>query len=295
MKLQLSLSLGLLIGLNLAGCQKEPPPANSVAASPQWLDVPALPILQNMVFDLSNTLTPHKNLLIINQLCALARGEIQQESVNLFIQQQGINLQNIPKANHPLSLLASGNRAAQASACAAYLATTVLTPLNMTDLMIEHAAAPAQENGKRPVKSAPQINLEKLLGSLPNKLAIAQTNADFFALIATELQRHPGLTVEQYRQLSAKMFVRLAPNYLQRLKVHIPPSDTRYEVLKAEADQFIFSSSTRTVFTYNSSGLKLQQNGMTWLGEGKLLGKNYFLKTAYLPEEAQQLANTPRP
>lgn len=57
----------------------------------------------------------------------------------------------------------------------------------------------------------------------------------------------------------------------------------------------MFVSSTRTLFEYDFSGLKLQQNGMTWFGEGKLLGKDYFLKVAYLPSTAKQLKNTPTP
>ncbi|MCK3866109.1 hypothetical protein [Pseudomonas sp. B329] len=59
--------------------------------------------------------------------------------------------------------------------------------------------------------------------------------------------------------------------------------------------EFTFVSSTRTLFEYDFAGLKLQRNGTTWFGEGKLLGKDYFLKVAYLPNAAKQLNNTPMP
>lgn len=294
MKPQLPLCFSLIACLGLAGCQ-EKTASTPTASQPEWLAVPALPILQSAVFSLADALAPHKNPLAMEQICALAKGETQQANVNHFIQQQGGNAQSIPPQGHPLSLLVNGDRQAQTRACAAYLAISVLSPLSLNGLLVEQASAPPQDKNKPVEKREPQIDQAKLLASLPGKLAIAQTNADFFALIATELQQRPGLTLEQYRQLSMEMFVGLAADYLLRLKEQTPPPGTEYKVLKLDADQFMFVSSTRTLFEYDFSGLKLQQNGMTWFGEGKLLGKDYFLKVAYLPSTATQLKNTPTP
>ncbi|OLF52206.1 hypothetical protein [Pseudomonas chlororaphis] len=291
MKLKLLLSsLGLVFALGLSGCKET---KNAVEARPQWLDLPALPILQNAVHNLADLLAPHKQPLIMEQLCALARGDIPQENVNAFIQQQGGTPRDIPPMGHPLSLLVNGDRQTQASACAAYLATTVLSPLGLSELMKEAPAIAAQEKNGQAKTASLEIDQAKLLEALPHKLAIAQTNADIFALIAAELQSRPGLTLEQYRQLSMQMFVRLAPAYLQRVKEHLPPRGTTYKVLRLDADQFIFISSTRTSFAYDFSGLKLQHHGITWFGEGKLLGKTYLLKVAYLPGNAAQLAGMP--
>ncbi|WDH50947.1 hypothetical protein PUP75_18545 [Pseudomonas chlororaphis] len=291
MKLQLSLSLGFILALGLGGCGEQS--ASSSVKQPKALDLPALPILQSAVLDLANTLVPHKNPLVMEQLCALAKGDIQQENVNAFIQQQGGNAQAIPAQGHPLSLLVNGDRKTQLSACAAYLASSVLLPLNLTELMVEAEHPEPQDKSKKTEEPAPRIDQAKLLATLPNRLAIAQTNADFFALIATELQRRPGLTLVQYRQMSIEMFTRLAADYVQRIKEQTPATGTEFKVLKLDSDQFIFISSTRTLFAYDFSGLKLQQNGMTWFGEGKLLGKDYFLKVAYLPESAGQLTDIP--
>lgn len=287
---QLPLCFGLIACLGLAGCQEKTAP-HPTASHSQWLDVPALPILQSAVFSLADALALHKNPLVMEQICALAKGEIQQENVNRFIQQQGGNAQNIPPQGHPLSLLVNGDRKTQAHACVAYLATSVLSPLNLNGLLMEPTGTtPADKH-----KPVPQVDQAKLLASLPGKLAIAQTNADFFALIATKLQQRPGLTLEQYRQLSMTLFTGLTENYLQRLEEQTPPPGTEYKVLKLDADQFTFVSSTRTLFEYDFSGLRLQQNGMIWFGEGKLLGKDYFLKVAYLPHTARQLNDTPAP
>ncbi|HBO5669966.1 TPA: hypothetical protein U8189_004235 [Pseudomonas aeruginosa] len=292
MKLKLSLSLGLILSLSLIGCSEQQAPSDTIKQL-HSLDLPALPILQGAILSLSKTLVPHRNPLVMEQLCAVARGDIQQENVNAFIQQQGGNAQSIPVQGHPLSLLVHGDRKTQLSACAAYLATSVLLPLNLTDLMVKTESPEEQEKNKKPEKSTPQVDRAKLLATLPNRLAIAQANADFFALIAADLQNRPGLTLVQYRQLSIEMFTRLAADYLQRIKEQMPVPGTEFKVLKLDTDQFVFVSSSQTLFAYDFSGLKLQQNGMTWFGEGKLLGKDYFLKVAYLPESAKQLTTIP--
>lgn len=288
MKSKLFLGLSLIFSLGISGCGETKKLSDTRT---QWLDVPALPILQNAVFSLVDSLAPHKNPVLMEQLCALAKGETQQEDVNAFIQQQGVTARDIPLQGHSLSLLVNGDKQSQVRACAAYLAITVLTPLNLTSLSIVTPDSVPENESRNSAQLEPQIDQAKLLAILPHKLAIAQTNADFFAIVAAELQRRPGLTLEQYHQLSIEMFSRLAPDYLQRVKAHLPSPATQYKVITLDKNQFIFISSTRTSFAYDFSGLKLRHNGIVWFGEGMLLGKEYFLKTVYLPESAKQLTN----
>lgn len=283
MNTRLFSGLALLLLLGIGGC-KESTSASSAERS-QGVDIPAVPVIKSALFSLSDALVPNRNPLLMEQLCALARGEIQQGNINAFIQQQGGDAQTIPRQGHPLSLLVNGDRKTQIQACAAYLATTVMLPLDLNPLM---SSAP-QEKTPGTGKPAPKIDQAKLQAILPGKLAIAQANADFFALIAAELQRRPGLTLEQYHQLSEDMFARLAPDYLRRLKEQAPPPETQYRVLQVDADQFAFISTTGAQYAYDFAGLNLQQNGIAWFAGGKLLGKGYFLKVAYLPESAKRL------
>lgn len=291
---QLPLSLGLILALALTGC-REQPAAASPSAQARWLEVPALPIVQGAVINLVDMQAPHKNPKVMAQLCALAKGDIQQEHANAFIKQQGGDALAIPQQGHLFSLLVNGDRKTQFSACAAYVANSVLSPLNLAELVAPHPVSETGDKGKNPVPSPPQIDHAKLLASLPNRLAIAQANAELFALIATELQHRPGLTFGQYRQLSIEMFIQLAPDYLQRVKEHTPASSTEFKILNLDNQNFTFIGSNQTLFSYDYSGLRLQQNGIIWLGDGKLLGKDYFLKVAYLPEKAKQLSRIPTP
>lgn len=294
MNLQLPLGLGLILAIGPIGCSAQPE-ALSPTAKARWLDVPALPIVQGAVVSLADTLAPHKNSEVMAHLCALARGEIQQENINAFIKQQGGDAMKIPQEGHLFSLLVNGDRKAQFSACAAYVATSVFSPLNLTELSTTHPSPTPWDKVKNTEQPVLQIDQAKLLASLPNRLAIAQANAELFALIATELQYRPGLTFGQYRQLSIEMFIHLAPDYLQRVKEHTPAPNIEFQVLNLDNSNFTFIGSNRTLFSYDYSGLRLQQNGITWLGEGKLLGKDYFLKVAYLPEKTKQLISIPTP
>lgn len=288
MKYALFSAFGLMLTLGLAGCGPE---QNAVTAPPaQWLKVPTLPVLQGAVLGLSDTLNLNKHPFLMEKTCALAQEQISQDEINKFIAQQGADPLRVPSTGHPLSLLISGNRQVQTIACAAYLASTVLLPFDLSTVMTD--APPLPPQGKDTAKPVQQIDQTKLLAELPGKLAIAQSNADVFALIAKELQNRPGLPLEQYRQLAQEMFARLAPNYLRRIKEQMPAPGTQYKVVKLDAEQFVFISSTQALFAYDFSGLKLQQNGITWFGEGKLLGKEYFLKAAYLQNNAMQLNRT---
>ena len=131
------------------------------------------------------------------------------------------------------------------------------------------------------IKTELRIDQKSLAMTLPIKLAVARANADVFALIASELQRRPGLSIDQYHRLTTQLFAKLAPVYLKRVKQQLPAAGTRYNLLRADAQQFAFSASTGSLFEFGAEGLILKQNGITWYGQGKLLGRDYPLQVAY--------------
>ncbi|MGY2499060.1 hypothetical protein ACW4UO_31925, partial [Klebsiella pneumoniae] len=92
-----------------------------------WLRVPALAVIQDAILQMSPRFNEANKAPIMKQLCALARGEVKQEEVNAFLKQQGIDAQTLPREGSPFSLLINGDQPGQATACAAYLATSVLS------------------------------------------------------------------------------------------------------------------------------------------------------------------------
>ncbi|MDI2591055.1 hypothetical protein POF45_06360 [Pseudomonas sp. 681] len=256
-----------------------------------WLSIPALPVIHDAVFELSPRFDGQRNTPAMEQICALARGEVKQEQVNAFLKQQGVVAQTVPKEGSPFSLLVNGDQAGQTTACAAYLATTVLSTVNVSEFM-RPVTTPAA-NGQ-PEKSALQVDNALLASALSIKLAEARANADVFALIAAELQRSPGLSIPQYRARAEQLFARLAPTYLQRIKDQLPAADTQYKLLEMDDSRFLFSSSIGSVFEFGSNGLILDQGGITWYGQGKLLGQDYPLQVAYFSPLVKALLVPPQ-
>lgn len=256
-----------------------------------WLKIPALPVIHDAVFELSPVFDGQRNTPVMEQVCALARGEVKQEQVNVFLKQRGIDALTLPKQGNSLSLLVNGDQVGQTTACAAYLATTVLSTVNVAEFMRPDTTAAADG---QPEKSALQVDNTLLASVLPIKLAQARANADVFALIAAELQRTPGLTIPQYRERAGQLFSGLAPTYLQRIKDQLPPAGTQFKLLQMDDSRFLFSSSVGSVYEFGSYGLILKQGGITWYGEGKLLGQDYPLQVAYFPPKVSELMVAPR-
>ncbi|OPB00919.1 hypothetical protein BFW87_00470 [Pseudomonas fluorescens] len=244
--------------------------------------LPALPIIQGAVMALVPTVAGQRNDLMMRQVCELARGESSQEQVSQTLRQQGIELNNIPQQGHPLSLLVNPDRPQRVTACAAYIATSVMTLPKTSEFMVE-AKAEAAGTIKT---TALVVDPQKLNRFLDVQLAVAKADAELFALIATELEKSLGLTLEQYNQNAQSLFAAIAPAYLQRVKeLYASGQGTDFTLLEYSDSDFKFRSNSGYLFEYGYDGLNLSMNRTPWYGEGKLLGKIYLLDTAYLAPE----------
>lgn len=296
-----SITAVALVGLlALSGCNAPDESPDSVQRN--WLSIPALPIIQESVFSLKPNVDKQIESELMMRVCGLARGELSQNQVNAFLLQQHVQPDKLPKQGNQLSLLVNGDTSAQSIACAAYLATSVLSPVDAKTFTVwrqgestrpypkaAHAETNDKTTAQQPGKSELLIDQASLAVTLPIKLAIARANADVFALIASELQRRPGLSVAEYSQQGAQLFAKLAPVYIKRVRLELPSPGTRYRLLRADAEQFAFTSSAGTLFEFGGEGLTLRQNGVIWYGRGKLLGQDYPLQVAYFDSSVDAL------
>lgn len=303
----------LLIGTAaIAGCQQEHKPAAAQPATTTRaeaatsapsdasvrLNLPALPIIRNAVFSLVPAFDGKRDPQIMAQICGLARGELTQGQVNAFLGQRSIDPAKLPSTGHPLSLLVNGDKAAQTSACAAYLATSVMLAPDASEYMKSVTVtdkAPA-DNAKAKVKPATkpesrtvqQLDTAALSQVLPVKLAVARANADIFALIASQLQSRPGLTLGEYRKQAMQLFARLAPVYLERVKAQVPKG-VRFDMVRLDGGAMVFRGSDGSFFEFDGNNLRLTQSDVMWFGEGKLMGQDYVLNVAYFDPEVGKL------
>jgi len=258
----------------LVGCDNSAHTA--VTKTSQGVALPALPIIQGAVMTLVPMPDGQRNELMMNQVCALARGESTQQQVAQNLLQQGIDLSRVPQQGHPLSLLVDPDMSRRVTACAAYIATSVMSVPKTTEFMVEATTAPA--SGKKKLNVDPQ----KLNYFLGIQLAVAKADADFFALIASRLEKTPGLTLEQYNQQAKTQFADIAPLYLQRVKeLYAQGQNVQYTLVEYSDSDFKFTSNNGYLFEFGYDGLNLSFNRTPWYGAGKLLGKTYRLDVDY--------------
>lgn len=268
---------GTLFLVLLISCDNGAPGVHTKGT--QSIALPALPIIQGAVMSLVPMPDGQRNELMMNQVCALARGESTQQQVAQALLQQGIDLSRVPQQGHPLSLLVDPDLSRRITACAAYIATSVMMLPKPAEFMVE--ATPAPVSGKKKLNVDPQ----KLNYFLGIQLAIAKADADVFALIASRLEKTPGLTLEQYNQQAKTQFVDIAPLYLQRVKeLYAQGQHVQYTLVEYSDSDFKFTSNNGYLFEFGYDGLNLSFNRTPWLGAEKLLGKTYLLEVDYFPQ-----------
>lgn len=278
--------------LALSGC-KDPQPLQSPPAETvhrEWLSLPALPFLQGAVLALAPRLEDGLTPELMNQICGLARGNATQEQVNAFLALQKVDTAVAAKRNPALALLSNGDRAGQATLCAAHLASTAFS---LVDLQPLQAAQGGSAHGQAKTDAAAETVTDQasLTMLLSVRLAIARANADVFTLIASELQRRPGLNPLEIREQAQQLFGRLAPTYLARVRAQFPASGTTIEVLHLDKNSLEFTSSDGAELTLRNGQLSLRQHGALAYGEGRLHGLNRPLQVAYFDgQAAAQLA-----
>lgn len=245
------------------------------------LPIPALPIIQSSVMSLAPTFGGGRHDGHMNILCAYVRGEKTEADLAKYLEENKIEATD----SNEFALFLGERRAEQSTACAAYIATTVLIAPNLAEFL-----EPVRDaNGKQKTKDgSPEfsMNQEKLKNSLTTKLAIALANSDVFALIANNLPE--GLTVDAYREEVSRLFAVLAPVYMERVQAHFQ-TNQQFNLLQMQPNQFAFNSSTGYLFNYDVQGLSLQLGGINWYGRGQIMGQDYVLNVDYFTDKVVEL------
>ncbi|QRY78225.1 hypothetical protein JVX91_21905 [Pseudomonas sp. PDNC002] len=294
-----TLVVSLAIGTSLAGCDQG---ASRTPGPTNWVSVPTLPIMQDAIITMAPTFNGQRDVLLSGQICALATGQATQDQVNDQLRKLNIEPTRLP-LNSPdsVSLLVNGDRAGQIMSCAAFQATEVLRPVDPQEFMkAAVAVTDAQKPEDKPAHVAvseqkPEFDGALLARVLPLRIAQARANADVFALIAEQLQRTPGLSVQEYRDKTRELFARLAPAYLERVRLQMPPSNASYQVVQLDKRHLVFGNNVGTRYDFSAdNGLVLTQNGQIWYGKGHLLGSIYRLRAAYFPADVAKLLSARR-
>lgn len=283
----------LLGSLMLSGCKdlRPPQPPAAGVVHREWLSLPALPLLQGAVIALAPKLEDGLTEELMNQICGLARGNASQDQVNAFLARQKIDSAALAKGNPALSLLVNGDHVGQATTCASHLASSVFSLADLQPLATPENNAHRSAMAARAPDTA--VDEDSMTTLLSVRLAVARANADVFALIASEMQRRPGLNLLEVREQAQQLFSRLAPAYLVRIRAQFPAPGTTIDLQHLDRGLLVFTSSDGAEYILRHGQLSLRQSGSMVYGDGRLHGLSRTLRVAYFDAQSGALLAPP--
>lgn len=225
----------------------------------------------NLIVDALNNMNAangKRNDFVMQQVCDLARGDKSQQDVLTVLSKNNIDPSTIPAQGELSSLMVNGDKAAQAYTCATYIATTLSKPGN-------NAALYDQVKGKSG-KVETRLNSAKFASEMRIKMSMAQANAQLYAVIAGNLPTDSNLTWNDYQRSVARTVYNYAPEYLRLMRVLYTSDTAKYSPGTITKSTLSAADNQGRELQITPNGQVLISRGVVWLGNGKILGKEYF-------------------
>ncbi|HBE9079628.1 hypothetical protein [Serratia fonticola] len=261
----LKTAVGGLIGL--ASCQVLSAPADLSVKS---ISVPAYNLISDTLIEITPQVKGKRNEFMMQLVCDLARGGRNQQEVNQILKQNNIDAKAIPLQGNALSLLVNNDKEQQQTACASFVATSIFFPANNSVFFDKKN----DEKNSEPAR----LNQEAFAREMKVRMSIAQATAQFYAVIANNLKKDKNMSWADYQQDVASITESYAAEYLNSIKKIYNANQATYTPVAITIDglDVIDSRGLELVQTPNISVLK--SRGVDWLGNGKILGKEYFVE-----------------
>lgn len=251
--------------LCLATAQAFSAPADLTVKS---INVSAYNLISDSLIAMTPNINGRRNDFLMQLVCDLARDDKNQKDISSILKANKIDYDGIPKQGSPLSILVNNNKEEQSSVCTAYIASSFFYPSDnsvLFDKITDKAG-----------KEATQLNQDRFNGEMKVKMSIAQATAQLYAVIANNVKNDGNLTWDEYQQNVANIVYNYAPQYLQSLKTIYASERSSYTPVSLGITSLSVFDSTGKELTINSTGVILKSRGVEWLGDGKILGKEYF-------------------
>lgn len=239
------------------------------------IDIPSYNLIAD-VLDNMNAANGKRNDFVMQQICDLARGDKSQEEVLTALSKNNIDPGTIPAQGELSSLMVNGNRPAQAYTCATYVATTLSRPSDNA-LLYE---AVKDKKGKVEIK----LNPAKFASEMRIKMSIAQANAQLYAVIAGNLPSGNNLTWNDYQGSITRTVYNYAPEYLRLMRVLYTSDTAKYSPGTITKSTLSVADNQGRELQVTPKGQVLISRGVVWLGNGKILGKEYFSSVKIISE-----------
>lgn len=291
--------------------------------SVKTISVPAYTMINETLLSMTPQINGQRNNFLMQQICGIARGEKNQQDVNVSLRQNGIEPETLPRSGSPLSLLVNQDKEQQQIACVSYLATSLLETVNTASYTSIQEIAESPENTEVK-KEAPQtgtswkfwkdkeeqkqpeavsekktINVfdqQRFTQDVQLQMAISQATAQLYVLIAQNATNSKLLSVEEYQNSIKNTVKNYAPEYLRILRhFYASNENNAIEINEITPQGFNIRDNKGRELIRDKDKLLLRYQGVDWFGHGKMLGNNYFFNIQVIDTPEKQTEKKPAP
>lgn len=232
------------------------------------INVPAFNLITDTLNGM-NLINGKRNDFVMQQICGLVRGTKSQNDVNAILARNNIDINSIPKEGALVSLLVNGNKPDQTYSCASYQATSLFQPIDNSSLY------DSKKNKKGKVETT--LNPERFAQDVKEKMAVAQATAQLYAVIASNLPTDSNLSWADYQKSVVETVYHFSPEYLSLIERLSQSDKASYSLGEITKSTLNVADSEGHVLQMAAGGVALSSRGVMWFGNGKILGKEYFV------------------
>lgn len=282
----------------------------STFAAPQdlpikYISAPAYNIITDTLFNLTPLLAGKRNNFLMQQVCDLARGNTTQPDVNRQLRQNKIDIQKLSLTGDLGYLATTGTLHERQTACAAWLATSVfLSEDNQAYFKKVVSEVPAPQptqvessgwafwktESKTP-PSPPTIKKESVVFNQARfiqdarfKMAVARATAQLYAVTAQNIQASSPVSAQTYHEYIVAIVQNYAAEYLKSVDTFYRSDDNKTLTLESiTASGYSLRNTIGNRLVKNGESIQLLSRDVPWLGGGKIMGADYYVKIAIVP------------
>lgn len=279
-----------------------------------YVSIPAYNLITDTLFNLSPMEAGKRNPFLMSLVCDLARGDISQQDVAQRLSHEKIDPQKLMQTGTIGVLILMGEPSDRQLACAAYLATSLFLPTNTAayfrkvEQIVPVEGQPKEKQEKSswlPWKSskeqtpAPQevkkeqtvFNQSRFIQDKKNQLAVARATAQLYGVIAQNIPNKVAVDWATRQQQITEIARLYAGDYLKSV-TSFYNADVKNPLTLEQITRSGYSVRNSTGHRIVKTGDEIQlfYQGVVWLGNGMILGKDYFVDITLFPATTKRVA-----
>jgi hypothetical protein len=263
-------------------------PAQDISV--KTVTLPAWNIITSTLLKMTPLVNGKRDNTVMAQICGLARGQKSQQEVNDFLVSNKIKVASLSTEGGTLSLLVNGNKVQQQSACTAYLASSLFTPVDTTVYMRDEVKTEDKSKASKKDSTATKsegshkvFDQAQFVQDMRVQIALAQATAQMYAVIASNLAEDKGLSWGEYQSKIQQLVSDYAAIYLQsEVSFYTNLAQQPITIQALNTGGYRVADNVGHELIRNGSSLLFRSLDVDWLGAGKIFGQNSVVRVTII-------------